>query len=177
MKKIIIYVILLIIQLNSFTYASEQGNYCKEKTIENAYSPIFSPDWKSFAFGAEKDWKVLIVKDWIEGNKYEFISDLNYSLDSNSFVYLTKNDWKDILVKIKCSSNNSNSNITLSSNEKNKLDLLIKKEKLNAKQKWSLINEKKYLLILKIKYKNSLIIEKDKKNKLKLQYFIDNILK
>jgi hypothetical protein len=52
----------------------------------------YSPDWKGFAFVAKKDWKRIVVKDWIEIDKYDYISYFKYSLDWKNFIFIAQKD-------------------------------------------------------------------------------------
>jgi len=84
-------------------------SFCKEEIIEkkefieiieNASFPTYSPDWKSFAYVARKDWKGFIVKDWLERDKkYDDIDSPTYSPDWKSFAYKAKRNWKSFIVK------------------------------------------------------------------------------
>jgi len=79
---------------------ANNASSCKEEIIENASSPTFSPDWKSFAYVAEKDWKIFIVKDWVEiWKEYDRISNFLFSPDWKSFVFKANKNWKIFIVK------------------------------------------------------------------------------
>lgn len=110
MRKIItlFLTILILLSWNSVFAEENLRNTCKEEIIENAWSPTFSPDWKSFAYILKKDGKKSIIKDWIELGKYKWIIQLNYTIDGKVF-YLTLDetdnwwftssgilDWKEV---------------------------------------------------------------------------------
>ena len=40
-----------------------------------------------------------MVRDWIEGKKYDNIQWMEYSSDSKSFSYVAEKDWKQVVVK------------------------------------------------------------------------------
>ncbi len=64
MKKVIILIICSYLLL-SFSFVSAE-NSCKEEVIENITNPVFSSDWKSFAYETEVNWRKTIFKDWID---------------------------------------------------------------------------------------------------------------
>ena len=79
-------------------------NYNKSKSNDTEYSiPLppenqkytyvsnltYSPDGKSFAYIAQQDDKMFVVKDGVEGSKeYVILSKLTYSPDSRHFAYI-----------------------------------------------------------------------------------------
>ena len=62
------------------------------------WSSKYSPDSKSFAFGAIKNWKYIIVKDWIEINEYDNAENLIYSPDGKSFAFMATKNEKNIQI-------------------------------------------------------------------------------
>lgn len=77
---------------------------CKEEVIVWASNPVFSSDWIHSAYVLKSDdWEYMIIKDWNkiwEGNGYQNIELLNYSIDWKSYAYyLYKSDWNQVIVK------------------------------------------------------------------------------
>lgn len=66
---------------------------------DETHQIIYSPDWKSFSFIAEKDWKWFVVKDWEKGEEYDKIDYIRYSSDGKEIAYSSEKDWKKIIVK------------------------------------------------------------------------------
>ena len=74
--------------------------FMKTPSVDSYYRDfVYSPDGKSFAFVAKRDWKWVVVKDWRESDKYDNIWFLKYSPDGNSFMFVAKKNGKHIVVK------------------------------------------------------------------------------
>ena len=70
-----------------------------EETIENASTPTYSPDGKSFAYVAKIGDKATIVKDGVEFQKYDRAGYPTYSPDGKSFAYMAcDNGWGECFV-------------------------------------------------------------------------------
>jgi len=85
-------------------------NWKEEKVIsKDVSSLIFSPNKESYAYISIINKKIVIIKDWIYSNSYDYNQNpleyakiqmsLMYSLDSNSFSFAVKKNWQDIIVK------------------------------------------------------------------------------
>ena len=97
MKKIIILIFALFISYN-ISFASN----CKEEIIKNATNPVFSEDWKSFAYILlNDDWTKSVVINWVKWKNYHNINTFIYiSKNWNSISYIAElKDWKNIVVK------------------------------------------------------------------------------
>ena len=103
MKKIIIKILLWLLIFsqiwNITTYANNSCKVVEWKKYNHIYNLNwikYSPDWKSYAFVAEKDWKYILVKDGVESKKYDDVWNLKYSIDWKKFTFLEKkmeNGW------------------------------------------------------------------------------------
>lgn len=51
---------------------------------------------KSYIFKAFIDWKQIVVKDWIESEKYDKISDI--FCFNNNYSYVAEKEWKNVLI-------------------------------------------------------------------------------
>lgn len=80
---------------------------CKyEENISNKYplisNLVYSPNWKSFAFVAKKEnRKNIIVKDWIEIDEYDFVSNPMYIWNGDTFAFMVssrKDRWYFMVV-------------------------------------------------------------------------------
>lgn len=98
-QKIIFLFITFIIYILSFNNSFARREICKEKIIENASNPVFSPDGKSFAYITQINWDKFVIKDWIKSEKYKDIENLIFSPDSKSFAYKAEKDWKSFIIK------------------------------------------------------------------------------
>jgi len=96
MKKILVILLSLILSC-SFVFADDMT--CKTENIENAFNLIYSPYGKSCAYIKKENNKYFVVKDWIEGKKYDGIYDLTYSPDSKSLSYTVYENNKWFVVK------------------------------------------------------------------------------
>jgi len=86
MKKIITQIFIAIFIFSQiWTIATTSANNTCKIIESKKYDDIrdfkYSPDWKSFAFKARKDWKWILVKDGVESKKYDDIRDFKYSPD------------------------------------------------------------------------------------------------
>ena len=83
-----------------------------------------SLNWKNFAYVLKKDWKYIIIKDWVQiWNLYDNVSKLIFSPDWKWFSYIAEKDWKYFVVRdwIEWDKFNNNldiSNFIYSSNSK-----------------------------------------------------------
>lgn len=98
MKKIIISLIIFLL-FSNFGFAWDKCEYIEvSKGYNSIYSLTYSPDWKSFAFKNEKDWKFSIIKDWIEWKKYDKIEKIKYS-NNWKIAYIASNEWFHYVIK------------------------------------------------------------------------------
>jgi hypothetical protein len=77
MKKIILSLVLVFGIFFWFNWLTNAQQNCKFEEIKTNYDYMYdlkySSDWKSFAFTTMKNWKRILVKDWIEINNYDNI--------------------------------------------------------------------------------------------------------
>ena len=102
MKKNISLILILLLLLSNHTSinASVNCKYIESNEYDSVSSLKYSPDSKSFAFIALKNWKLVLVKDWVEINKYDNIRyGVQYSQDWKSFAFEATKNWKHIIVK------------------------------------------------------------------------------
>lgn len=70
------------------------------KKYEKTFNPHYSKDWKNFSFEAYKNWKNIIVKDWVEiGNNYPNIVEVLYSPEWTGMAFKVEDNWKYFIVK------------------------------------------------------------------------------
>lgn len=98
----------------SFAYIGGQ-KYSKQDLIKDwvilnndgviSFSPTYSSDSKSFSYFGVKDWRNIVIKDWVEientPDTIEKISQefIRYIPNTHTLVYKKYKDWKHILMK------------------------------------------------------------------------------
>jgi hypothetical protein len=93
MRNVIILIICSFIFWN-LSFVSADEITCKENIMVNSYSPIFSDDWKDFAYIINQDdlWKIVL--NWKEVVKEnDKINEIKFLNNSKAIVYTLWNSW------------------------------------------------------------------------------------
>jgi hypothetical protein len=125
---------------------SEKYNYLDYQYTTDWKKYIFSSDWKSFTYEAQKDWnKWYIIKDWFPINVEMYTSLLSYLPGWNNLLYVMLKNLKYYIVKQDCWWDDiivddwikTESKVDLVKNNINyKKQLILSKTKLNKSENW-----------------------------------------
>jgi hypothetical protein len=123
---------------------SEKYNYLDYQYTTDWKKYIFSSDWKSFTYEAQKDWnKWYIIKDWVPINVEMYTSLVSYLPGWNNLLYVMPKNLKYYIVKQDCwwdiiavdDSIKTESKVELVNNDINyKKQLILSKTKLNRSE-------------------------------------------